>query len=109
MPRSWGVGDARITKSGADYLETLVSYVEPAFNGKLKVDCRTRPLHQNTAKVNPLIPAFSNSDYIHIVPHRHSTRYSYTHRMRGTMSQHSDVGSLQSKSVGWDVWPLSIT
>jgi len=30
--------------------------------------CRTRPLHQNTAKVNPLIPAFSNSDYIHIVP-----------------------------------------
>ena len=31
--------------------------------------CRTRPLHQNTAKVNPLILAFSNSDYIHIVPH----------------------------------------
>ena len=30
--------------------------------------CRTRPLYQNTAKVNPLILAFSNSDYIHIVP-----------------------------------------
>ena len=33
--------------------------------------CRTRPLHQNTAKVNPLILAFNNSDYIHIVPHFH--------------------------------------
>ena len=31
--------------------------------------CRTRPLHQNTAKVNPLILAFSNSDYVHTVPH----------------------------------------
>ena len=45
-----------------------INLIRPRFAVHTK--CRTRPLHQNTAKVNPLILAFSNSDYIHIVPHQ---------------------------------------
>ena len=46
----------------------MTSYLVPERNITF-ARCRTRPLHQNTAKGNPLILAFSNSDYVHIVPH----------------------------------------
>jgi len=65
------------------------------------MSCRTRPLHQNTAKVNPLILAFSNSDYIHIVPHE----------LREQASDNMDtvvlcIGGVREREIQSDMWHL---